>query len=157
MDIAAADLCHGNNLPSMCFVSPWFQRFIRLLRSGTVGPDWEPPNRNRIGGELLNMNYLITFNNNVNSCLREAKIFGLAMLGDFATIRRMPLLNVVGSPANSPPIVLEVKDSTPQLQLGRKKDARYVFECFLNHLKVLDPTKTLVDFAYFLTVRPICR
>ena len=95
------------------------------------------------------MNYQITFNNNVNSCLREAKTFGFAMLGDFATIRRMPLLNVVGSPANSPPVVLEVKDSTPQLKLGRKKDAKYVSECFLKHLKELDPTKTLVDLLFF--------
>ena len=81
--------------------------------------------------------------------MREAKIFGFTMLGDFATIRRMPLLNVVGSPANSPPVVLEVKDSTPQLNLGKKKDARYVSECFLKHLKELDPKKTLVDLLFF--------
>ena len=95
------------------------------------------------------MNYQITFNNNINSCLREAKTFGFAMLGDFATIRRMPLLNIVGSLANSPPVVLEVKNSTPQLKLGKKKDAKYVSECFLKHLKKLDPTKTLVDLLFF--------
>ena len=45
--------------------------------------------------------------------MNEAKIFGMAMLGDFATIKKMPLLNILGSPSNSPPVVLEVKDSTP--------------------------------------------
>ena len=73
----------------------------------------------------------------------------MAMLGDFATIRKLPLLNVLGLPANSPPVVLKVKDSTPQLRLGRKKDAKYVSECFLKHLKELDPTKTLVDLLFF--------
>ena len=81
--------------------------------------------------------------------MREAKTFGFAILGDFATIRRTPLLNVVGLLANSPPVVLEVKDSTPQLNLGKKKDARYVSECFLKHLKELDPKKTLVDLLFF--------
>ena len=76
------------------------------------------------------MNYQTIIDKNVNSCMREAKTFGIAMLGDFAIIVKMPLLNILGSPVNSPPVVLEVKDSTPQLCLGQKKDAKYVSECF---------------------------
>ena len=40
----------------------------------------------------------------------EAGTFGIAFLNAFATIKRMPLLNILGSPANTPPVVLEVKD-----------------------------------------------
>ena len=61
----------------------------------------------------------------------------------------MPLLNILGSPTNSPPVVPEVKDSTPQLSLGRKKDAKYVSECILHHLNLLDPTKLLVNLLFF--------
>ena len=79
--------------------------------------------------------------------MREAKTFGMAMLGDFAAIRKTLLLNILGSPTNSPLVVLEVKDSTPQLRLDGKKDETYVSECFLNHLKVLDPTKTYMQIG----------
>ena len=61
----------------------------------------------------------------------------------------MSLLNILGSPVNSPSVVLEVNDSTPQLCLGREKDAKYVSECFLKHLVVLDPKKSLVDLLFF--------
>ena len=74
MDIAADDLCHCNNLSCMCFESPQFQCFIRLLRSRIVGLDWRPPchnNNNRIAGELFDTNYQNTFNNNMNSCMIE--------------------------------------------------------------------------------------
>ena len=81
--------------------------------------------------------------------MNEAHMFGMALLGNFATIKKMPLLNILGSPANSPPVVLEVKDCTSQLLLGRKKDAKQVSESFLKHLNVLDPTKSLVDLLFF--------
>ena len=87
MDIAATYLCHGDNLQFMCFKSPCFQRFIHLLRSRTVGPDWRPPCCNRIASELLDTNYQIIIDINVNSCMSEAKIFGMVMPGDFATIK----------------------------------------------------------------------
>ena len=54
----------------------------------------------------------------MNSYMGDAKTFGMTMLGDFATIRKIALLNIFGSPSNSPPVVLEVKNSTPQLRLG---------------------------------------
>ena len=40
----------------------------------------------------------------------EDGTIGIVFLVDFATIKRMPLLNILGSPANTPPVVLEVKD-----------------------------------------------
>ena len=88
------------------------KRFIRILLSGTVSYNWKPPSHNKISGKLLDISYKNTIEKNEEELKKEADTFGIAFLGDFATIKKMPLLNILGSPANTPPVVLEVKDCT---------------------------------------------
>lgn len=88
------------------------------------------------------------FSNNMKSCLNESNIFGVVLLGDFVTIKRMPSLNVLGLSANSPPVVLGVKDCMSQFLLG-EKIAKFVSECFSKYLEVLDPTRSKFDLLFF--------
>lgn len=106
-----------------------------------MSSDWRPPSKKKIGGELLEINFVLTNEHNIKALLDETGTFGIAFLGDFATIKRMPLMNILGSLANIPPAVLEVKNCTKQLASGGKKDAKYVSDNFLQHLPKLDPQK----------------
>ncbi len=49
---------------------------------------------------------------NKEALLKEAKTFGLAFLGDGATVKRMALLNILGMCGNTPPITVSIQDCT---------------------------------------------
>jgi hypothetical protein len=55
-----------------------------------VGNDYKVPNRNRIGGELLNLNFESQRDHNRKMILKEASTFGLTWMSDGATVKRMP-------------------------------------------------------------------
>ena len=50
------------------------------------------------------------------SLLKEAEIFGLCLYGDGATVKRMPLINVLGSGRHGPSEVPEIHNCTKQLE-----------------------------------------
>ena len=72
---------------------------------------------------------------------KEADIFGLLFLGDGATISRCPLLNILCSAKNIPVAVLEIFDCQGHLSLGNKKDAKFICNRFMKHLKAMTPEK----------------
>jgi hypothetical protein len=57
-----------------------------------VGDDFVVPNRKKVGGELLDINYENTYSLNKAELIKEAKVFGFAWMGDGATIHKMPLM-----------------------------------------------------------------
>jgi hypothetical protein len=80
---------------------------------------------------------------------KDAAVYGLALYGDGATVKRMPLLNILASGAHLTTAVLEITDCTGHMSAGGKKDATYIARLFEPHLKTLDPTKKVVDLLYF--------
>ena len=54
------------------------------------GKDFVVLNRKKIGGELLDLNYQNLYERNKANLLKEVKVFGMAFMGDGATIYRMP-------------------------------------------------------------------
>ena len=60
-----------------------------------LGDKFVTPKSNKIGGALLDLNFKITYERNKEELLKEAGVFGLAFMGDGATIHRMPLMNVL--------------------------------------------------------------
>ena len=94
--MAIADFFHSENIADAVVESPRFARLVRL--SQLVGDDFVIPNPKKIGGELLDLNYQTTYKSNKEKLLNEARVFGLAFLGDGATIKRMPLMNVLAMP-----------------------------------------------------------
>ena len=53
----------------------------------------------------------------------------------------MPLINVLGMPGDSPPVVVAVNDCTEHLAAGGKKDATYISNIFEETGADYDPTK----------------
>ena len=84
VEMSITDFFHCENIPYSVAESPRFLRLIRVCC--LVGEDFVVPSRRKIGGELLDLNYLNTYERNEAKLLKEVKVFGLALMGDGATI-----------------------------------------------------------------------
>jgi hypothetical protein len=147
VEMAIADFFHCENIADQVVESPRFARLIKLAR--TVGNDFKVPSRKKISGELLNLNYDMVYNENKELLCREASTFGLSFIGDGAIIKRMPLLNILGLCAATPPITIGIIDCTNHMQSGGKKDASYIASLFEEKVAEYDPGNVLTDVFFF--------
>jgi Protein of unknown function (DUF 659) len=70
--------------------------------------------------------------------MEDADMYGFCLLGDGATVRGMPLMNVlVTTPSTN--AVLDIIDCTDRMEDGAKKDAKYIADMFQEHIDKLDP------------------
>ncbi len=74
------------------------------------------------------------YNKNIAKLLQNAEVFGLGWLGDGATIKRMPLLNILVLCGNTPPTVVSIIDCTTHMSDGEKQDLPYIMEKFQSNL-----------------------
>jgi hypothetical protein len=79
----------------------------------------------------------------------QAGTFGLSLLGDGATVKRMPLVNMLAAGVHEPAGVLEIDECTGHIQGGVKKDAGFIGGLFFPHMKIIDPDKKLIDCVFF--------
>ena len=88
VEMAIADFFHCENIPDAVVESSRFKRMISVCR--LLGDKFVPPNAKKLGGALLDLNFTITYERNKEELLKEAGVFGLAFMGDGATIHRTP-------------------------------------------------------------------
>jgi len=147
LEFAIADFFHSENIPDKVVESARFRRLIKVARlcgEEFVCPDWK-----KIGGELLDLNFETRYNANKEALLKEAKIFGLAFLGDGATVKRMPLMNILAMCGDTPPITVSIQDCTEHMQDGGKKDASYIARLFEEEVIKFDPKRSCTDVFFF--------
>jgi hypothetical protein len=120
---------------------------IKLARN--VGTNFITPSRHRIGTDLLLLNYDMYVARTKKELLNQADTYGLTLYGDGATVKKMPLINILCAGAHNPAAVLEIVNCSSHLQKGDKKDASYIASLFRPHLLELDPYKTCIDLIYF--------
>ena len=114
-----------------------------------MGNDFKPPNRRQIAGDLLDINTKKTLEASILDKLKVADVFGLTFLGDFATVERMPLLNIVMCCGDLPPSIVAIKECTSHLQAGGKKDASYVVDEFKKVVEKYDSTAAFTNLFWF--------
>ena len=73
----------------------------------------------------------------------------MLFFGDGASISICPLLNILASAKNIPVSVLEIVDFQGHLADGNKKDATFICNSFLNHMREIYPGKKLIDIVMF--------
>ena len=95
-----------------------------------VGDDFVVPNRKKVGGELLDINYENTYSLNKAELIKEAKVFGFVWMGDGITIHKMPLMNILALNGTTAPMTVSIQDCTKHMEEGGKKDAPYIAELF---------------------------
>ena len=147
LEMAIADFFHSENIPDRAASSKRFALVLKKAR--LVGDDFKPPGRNRIGGELLDLNYDTCMASNKELLLKEAPTFGMAWIGDGATVKRMPLVNVLAMCGEVPPTVVAINDCTDHMAEGGKKDATYISEMFETEVAKYDPNKLHSDIFFF--------
>ena len=82
--------------------------------------------------------------------MKNAEIFGLTILGDGATVKRTPLINIIASGVYCPVAILAISDCTSHMAKGGMKDADYIANTlFLPHFESIDPNKTIIDLVAF--------
>lgn len=138
LTMAIADLIHSCGLPFRLCSEPKFRKVLQLSRLS--GTKFTPPSRNSVAGELLDLNYDEYLKKNMLSLMKEVDIFGLTFYGDGATVRKMPLINVLASSAHLPVTVLEIVDCTKHIEGGGRKDARYIASLFRPHMDRIEST-----------------
>ena len=86
----------------------------------------------------------------IKDVLQNAEIFGLTILDGGATVKWMPLINIIASDVYCPVAILAISDCTSHMTKGGMKDADYIANTlFLPHFEIIDPNKTIIDLVAF--------
>ena len=145
--MAIANLSHAEYIPFNIVDIDIFRKVITLARK--FGPDYCPPNRNMIGGELVDLNWKSYLTKTTKDMMDEADVFGLVFLGDLAMIKGRPLIKIVAYSFNVHVDVLGVKYLLKHLVHGVKKEATFIPEAFKPYLEKYDENKSCTDIVFF--------
>jgi len=124
MDVAITDFLHSHLLPFSLAQDPKLIKIIDEARK--LGPLYTPPNRNEIAGKYLDALYVTHWKEQMRTLISEAHIFGITIFGDGATVKTIPLFNILAAGVNNPFALLDIADCTDHLAEGGKKDAKYI-------------------------------
>ncbi len=148
LDDAIGQLIFENGLAFRLSDSNALQQIIKLSKH--VPASYKPPGRMKVSGPLLDA----AFNRLMEHGRRqfdsqEAMIFGLSLIGDGATIKKMPLFNIIVSMTTEPCFVVKVCDARPYLRKGIGKTGLTIYDECLPVMKQIDPTKQKFDCVIF--------
>lgn len=139
LTMSIADLIHSCGLPFSLASHVKFRRVLSLAKA--VNSSYNPPSRNQISGALLDLNYSQYVKKNTDLLKKDCKFYGITLFGDGATIKRMPLINVLGSSPHIPACVLEIVNCSKRMEEAEKKDATYIANIFDKHITSLETTE----------------
>lgn len=136
LTMAIADLIHSCGLPFSLASHHKFQRVLTLAKN--VPKSFQPPCRNKVSGELLDLNYQLYKQRMMELLEKDADIFGLTYFGDGATVKKAPLINILASSVHLPVACLRIVDCTGHLQASGRKDASYIADLFMPHISAME-------------------
>jgi hypothetical protein len=123
MNIAIADFIHSKCLP---FSLAQDAKFLRVIKVAKALGEYKPPQQDKIAGKYLNTFYDMNWKAQMKNLLSEGNIFGVTVFGNGATIKSVPLLNVLAAGVNNPFALLDIVDCTNHVAKGGLKDASYI-------------------------------
>jgi len=157
MDVTIADFIHSHCLPFSLAQDPKLMKIIEEARK--LGPLYSPPHKNDIGGVYLNALYVMHWKEQLKTLLSEARVFGVTVFGDGATIKikTVLLVNVLAACVNNPFVLLEIADCTAHLAEGGKKDAKYFAKIIMPLIQQIESEEDMhkktspgiVDLVFF--------
>lgn len=107
MHMAIATFFHVNNLPDQNDLPDQATKFssfkIMIKYARMVITSYKPPDRQEIGGTLLDSNHKNIVENNKKVFFQVCRHFCLILLSDAASIPCMPLINILGLCADNNP------------------------------------------------------
>ena len=136
MDVAISDFIHSNCLPFSLAEDSKLMTIINIARN--LGGNYMPPSRKDIGGRILDALYITNWKDQMHTLLSEAKVFGITVFGDGATIKTVPLVNVLAAGVNNPFALLDISDCSNHLSKGQKKDAHHIASIIIPLIKQIE-------------------
>ena len=112
-----------------------------------VDSKFEFPTRKTLTNQYLPAHAKSRREDSYHKVRAEANVFGIAMLGDGATIKRMPLINILASSGSCPSALLQIVDCTKHMAQGGIKSAEYIAGLMTPHVENLG--KDYVDLFLF--------
>jgi hypothetical protein len=146
MDVAIADFVHSHLLPFSFAQDPKLMKIIEEARK--LGPLYLPPDRNGIAGKYLDALYVAHWIEQLKTLLSEARVFGITVFGDGATIKNVPLINVLAACVNNLFALLEIADCTAHLAKGGKKDAKYIAKIVMPLIQLMESEEDIHKKRY---------
>ncbi len=147
LDTAISHFLAANSLPFSLSEDPLFKRILTMARS--VNQSYKPPSRSNIAGKYLTSIYSSYRKEATDKLIEGGPTFGITIFGDGATIRKIPLINMLGSNPEQTSCLLDIVDCSQHMSDGGKKDAWYIAKKFLPVMKEIDPNKELIDLVVF--------
>lgn len=132
LTMAIADFVHSCGLPFRIIADRKFHTILNLARATSTS--YVPPSRRSVSSELLDLNYDAYMKKHYERLNKDIDIFGVSFYGDGATIKKLPLINILASGAHIPACVIEIVDCSKHLEGGGKKDASYISSLFRPHI-----------------------
>lgn len=144
LSTAIADWVHSNGLPFSTVEDPKFKLLIKKARF--VNPaKYRVPTRQEIGGRFLDENFKTLQTHQVKELVKDSNVFGVSVFVDLATIKKMPMLNVLASGVHLPTACLAIKDCTSQLREGKKKTGVFIASIIDEKIEMLSQAGCVVD------------
>jgi len=147
LDMAIGQMVYCKGLNFSFGECPYFQHVIDMARLAPKG--YRAPKRKMIGGDMLELSFKSHLNTGFVNLLRDAEEFGNGILGDAATIRRCPLVNIFFTSFYDPAFLVDIVDCTDQLRKGGKKDGTFISNIIFPLLERFDKMKNLTDIVFF--------
>ena len=114
LTMAIADLIHSCGLPFSLASHHKFK--VVLSHAKFASKKYTPPGRNKVAGELLDLNYQLYKDKMMENVIKEADVYGVSFFGDGATIKKSPMMNILVSSVHQPVGCLRIVDCTGHLQ-----------------------------------------
>jgi hypothetical protein len=84
----------------------------------------------------------------MKTLLLEARVFGITVFGDGATIKPVPLINVLAACVNNPFALLETADCTAHIAKGGKNDAKYIAKIGMPLIQLMESEEDIHKKRY---------
>jgi hypothetical protein len=94
-----------------------------------------------MAGLLLDDIYQSTYDEQMRSLLKESKVFGIALIGNGATIHKVPIMIFWGSSPNNPFALLDIVGCTSEMAKSGEKDAKYIAGLLKSIISQIEQTK----------------
>jgi Protein of unknown function (DUF 659) len=119
-------------LPFSLVEDPLFRRACMAFRG--VSNKFRFPSAKQIRTEHLNDQYEAQQEETYSLLATNAELFGITVFGDGATVRKMPLINILANGAYCPAGLLEIRDASEHMAAGGVKDATYIAGLIKPHI-----------------------
>jgi hypothetical protein len=147
LDVAISHFILANCLPLVLSECELFQRVLVCARQ--TNNKYKAPSRYKVGGHLLDATYASYASDERKKLDIDAEKYGIAVYGDGATIKTVPLINVLAAGVHNPGCVLDIVDCTEHMSEGGIKDADYISREMIPLMKSIDPEQKKIDLILF--------